>query len=453
MKSDAVIVVPGIMGSELRDGDGRVVWGLTVGALGPAWSAGALPRALRVRDEDLAGVRRLTPTRLLRVPAYAPFLRGLEPYGPLLRRLHQETGDERAVAEFPYDWRLPVTMAADDLVKRGLAHLRAWRGVVRQSGTADPADVRLVVVAHSMGGLVTRGALNDPEFAAHVRHVVTLGTPYFGSVDTVQLLATGEGAPVPRRAARALAVGCPGVYDLLPRYVCVDAADGQRSLSSADIAAVGASREMADQALARWQSLALSGPGFPVPVTAVVGALQPTLSSLRLRDGALTFSEKTLDDDPDAGGDSRVSRRAAAPLGVAAMPLPQRHGALAKTSDALGVVVDKLLGRDSGPRLSTRPLSARIPDLADAGKPQPISVGEVSPAGESIPTNLAGITVQSTNLHTQQRVSWRVGRRNEDGTLAYAADALSPGLHRVEVDGGGYSPISDIMLVIEPRHT
>lgn len=40
---------------------------------------------------------------------------------------------------------------------------------------------RIDIVAHSMGGLVTRVALEDPRFAARVANVVTLGTPHSGT--------------------------------------------------------------------------------------------------------------------------------------------------------------------------------------------------------------------------------------------------------------------------------
>jgi len=44
-----------------------------------------------------------------------------------------------------------------------------------------PADAQLDLVAHSMGGLVSRLALEDAATAARVAHLVTLGTPHAGT--------------------------------------------------------------------------------------------------------------------------------------------------------------------------------------------------------------------------------------------------------------------------------
>jgi hypothetical protein len=79
---DAVVVVPGFLGSELIDGEGRVVWGLKPKVLGRVWLTGSLSQ-LHVTDEDLHGGGRLRATRLLRVPGYLPLLGGLEPYTDL----------------------------------------------------------------------------------------------------------------------------------------------------------------------------------------------------------------------------------------------------------------------------------------------------------------------------------------------------------------------------------
>jgi Lecithin:cholesterol acyltransferase len=218
--ADAVIVVPGILGSELVDGEGRVVWGLKPSVLAGAWITRQLD-VLHVTDDDRAGKRRLRPTRLLRTPGYLPLLGGIEPYTRLLSRVKDTAVDPRAVAEFAYDWRLSIDYNAAELVKRCDEHLDRWRKIAADENLCNPAEVRLVIVAHSIGGLVSRAASAAPGMRDELREVITLGTPYFGAVKAVRMLEIGEGAPVPKGAARRLAVTCPGVYDLLPRYRCV----------------------------------------------------------------------------------------------------------------------------------------------------------------------------------------------------------------------------------------
>jgi pimeloyl-ACP methyl ester carboxylesterase len=447
--TDAVLLVPGIMGSELVDGDGKVVWGLNVRALGQAWVTGRMDQ-LKVTDDDLAGRPRLRPTRLLRAPAFMPGLHGIEPYTALLKRLSKEVAvDPRAVGEFAYDWRLSVEHNGKLLAQRCIEHLDHWQAVVSSAGYADPAEVRLVLVAHSMGGLVARYATEVGQARTVVRRIVTLGTPFFGAVKAVQMLATGKGAPIPQRAARGLAVTCPGVYDLLPRYKCVTQPSRQtietgdtaavqlRLLTPDDVAAVGASHRLAVEASDRYSRLDEAVGAEPgVPVSALVGAEQPTLQSLSISSGECRFEQVLL--GIDHGGDGTVYRQAAAPLGVAAFPLPQRHGALAKTAEAITFVRDKLIGADTGPPLGTRPIGIDLPSAVGAGQ-----VIEVRVSGTGDPV---GVEATSTDLDTGARTGWAPGLPR-DGGLLFSRAGLGPGLHRVEVKAGGFSPVSELVLV------
>ena len=440
--TDAVIVVPGIMGSELLDERDKVRWGLSPSVLAKAWLVGKMDH-LHVTEDDIAGGRRLRPTRLLRTPAYMPLMGGLEPYGALLNRISETVVDKRAVREFPYDWRLSIEFNACELVKTCEAHLADWLDVVRTERLTDPNDVRVVVVAHSMGGLVTRYATEVLGLAAIVRQVITLGTPYYGSVKTVRLLATGAGARVPTEAARQLALTSPGVHDLLPRYRCVQSGHQLRALQAADLATIGGRADLAAEAATRAARLALSDtadPATSVTLHPVVGANQPTLQSLTIEAGSCTFLHSL--DGTDHGGDSTVYRQAAAPAGMTAFPLPQKHGTLAKSPEALTFVADKLRGADTGPPLGTRPIGADIPDLAEAGHPIVVTVTGAD-------ADPVGVSIASTDLGSGVPTHWGTGSPAE-GTLRFTHPGLRPGLHRVEVKAGGFSAVTDMLLVTEP---
>ena len=54
---------------------------------------------------------------------------------------------------------------------------------------------KVVLMAHSMGGLVVRKYIDDPGFAKKVSRVVTIGTPYWGSPKALLPLALGITAP------------------------------------------------------------------------------------------------------------------------------------------------------------------------------------------------------------------------------------------------------------------
>lgn len=92
--------------------------------------------------------------------------------------------------------------------------------VIEVNGLADGDQVDLV--AHSMGGVVSRVALEDPATAARVRTLVTLGTPHSGThlarlADTARTRAMRPGSTLYDRLAAQ--VPWPGPPSL-PRLVC-----------------------------------------------------------------------------------------------------------------------------------------------------------------------------------------------------------------------------------------
>jgi hypothetical protein len=441
--SNAVIVVPGIMGSELVDSDGDVVWGLKPSLFAKAWVTGALSR-LRPTPEELEGRPRLRATRLIRDAGWLPILRGQEPYTAIVGRLRKVAARPEAVAEFPYDWRLPVAAAAEGLCSFADRHLGTWRETVRREGLGDPGEAKLVIVAHSMGGVVARHAGRVLGLDAEIADVITAGTPYFGSVKAVEAMAQGRvGVPLPRAAVAGLACACPGLYDLLPRYRCVVDGGALRQLTVDDVVDVGGDRELARQAADRWECLGLREADAPGSVWsssfALIGAEQPTVQSLAIDAGQCAFIPSL--GDVDHRGDSTVYADSAHPKGVARVGIPQKHSALLKDGHAQTMVADRLVAKATGVALGTRPLGVDIPDLVAAGVRPRVSVTGVG--GDT-----GAVTVTSTNLATSAvELRWRGRRAGED--VWFEGPGLAPGLHRVEVKGGGHSPVSDIMMVEE----
>ncbi len=88
-----------------------------------------------------------------------------------------------------------------------------------------PPDAQVDLVCHSMGGLVARLALEDPDTAARVATVVTLGTPHAGTyaaryASTYHTLALRPDSALMDR----LALQAPWPSSL-PRLVCLWSAD------------------------------------------------------------------------------------------------------------------------------------------------------------------------------------------------------------------------------------
>src|SRR5690348_12247561 len=104
---DAVVVVPGIMGSELCDAQtGEELWSsATIAAFVRGASLDKLS-TLRVDERERSGdAGRIKPTALLRKPWWLPFAGGAEPYVELTRKITAVLSHPAALLEFAYDWR------------------------------------------------------------------------------------------------------------------------------------------------------------------------------------------------------------------------------------------------------------------------------------------------------------------------------------------------------------
>ncbi len=197
-RSPLVVVVPGMGGSELADQDGRAVWFGGAGAVADVF----------LQPDRLDLSHDLMPTGLLTDFAVVPFFKNIRGYSGLWASMHRllrpikiDTGhpqrrvlDAELVA-FPYDFRRGVCDAADRLQ----AEIHDRVGEI--SSRDDPP---VVVVAHSMGGLVARHWLARPGEARYCRGLITAGTPHRGAVKALEVLANGIGSVARGTIAEAL---------------------------------------------------------------------------------------------------------------------------------------------------------------------------------------------------------------------------------------------------------
>jgi hypothetical protein len=460
---DAVIVIPGIMGSALCQGD-RELWGLErLGWYGRAWrwQRSSLRELALNADERRGDYGRVQPNGLLRFPAYTPFLQGFEPYTALTRAIERVVAHPAAVLGFAYDWRLPVAYNAGLLATAAREHLGRWHThpqyLAMRRDLPDTRPGRLVLVAHSMGGLLAR-ALPD---GLDVRATVTLGAPFDGAAKCALMLATGAGAPIPlprvrlRDAARTM----PGVHDLLPTYRCVDDIDGDtdpRQLTPADVAGFGGDAELAQRSFDFY--LETSQRALPGEHVVVVGNNQPTLASLTLSAGSVagqhyTFRVTNGEFERDSngvlrrfstgdaeGGDGTVPLNSALPSGGRPSYLPQQHGAIAVSPESIGTVCEVIAGRDPyGERLGGGELGIHLPDIVPAGSEVAFAVtGVDGPVDASVTIeDEDGVIVEEPTLHYAAGV-WRV-----------ETVFPRPGVYRVTVAGSGTSPVVQYTLADE----
>ncbi len=100
-----------------------------------------------------------------------------------LNRIEARAGyaePEKGAYAFPYDWRKSplITLGALD---------KTVDDVLAKTGAA-----RVVLMAHSMGGLVTQAYIANASYANKVVRAITLGTPYWGAPKSHTALATSH---------------------------------------------------------------------------------------------------------------------------------------------------------------------------------------------------------------------------------------------------------------------
>lgn len=194
-----VVVIPGVLGSRLCEGE-ALLWGGRASYLN-------FPRLALPLDPDRTTIR---PCGIIdEVKVLGPL--SIDQYEPLLEHLRSLGYREgRTLFVFPYDWRRSNFDAAEEL-----AGFVARTPALRQ-GKFD-------IVAHSMGGIVARIYLDRHSGHERVASLITLGTPYRGSLKIVEMLHSGLGGLGNFLAGgsdevRRVAFTFPSAFELLPSY-------------------------------------------------------------------------------------------------------------------------------------------------------------------------------------------------------------------------------------------
>jgi hypothetical protein len=450
---DVAVLLPGITGSVLQR-DGKDIWAVSPGAAFQAlMSLGKSIKHLTLKGEDVDDG--IVATRLVQDVHLIPNFWEIDGYTKIKKTLSENlTLDEgKNLFDFPYDWRRDNRLAARQLAERAPRWLHGWRAA---SGNAD---AKLVLITHSMGGLVARYYVEVLGGWKDTRHLISFGTPYRGAINAVDFLVNGmkrSVGPVNIDLTPMLR-SFTSVYQLLPVYPCVDA-DSGRLARVTEVSLAGVDRSRAEAALEFHREIEAAAARnrdddavmrSPYGLHPVVGIFQPTRQSVRVRDGRL--EALTSYDGSDDGGDGTVPRVSATPLELSDDPrevyVTDRHASI-QNADAVLAHITGALTRKRLEAYRETPFNGFLldaPALVRSDMPLPVSAATEGPARTAV--------VTATNVDTGRTVRRRTIRRRRDGRFAAELAPLPAGIYRLRVaqaDGALVAPTTDLVTVLDP---
>jgi len=452
--TNVLVVVPGIMGSSLLDQDGREIWGTRPAPL--ARRLVTLARGIRrLRLPD--GIGDNHPGDGVKPEALVPDLHVIPGlwtinigYERLLRHLRatydlvqpDSTGRPANFLPFAYDWRLSNRYNARQLKQTVEPVLERWRA-------AGHRDAKLVLLCHSMGGLIARWYLDCEDGAALTKTLITIATPHRGAAKAIGQLVNGVRpslGPIAQRLT-TVARSLPSIHQLLPAYRCIDRGgalcpiidEPLPNLSNAMIADGLRFHEQLDEAhvgTTRYRS-------HPI-----VGINQPTFATVRLDNGGAVLL-RTIDGD-DEKGDGTVPRFAARPTAVAGTSpslhyITDTHTALPANQAVIDQIDGILTATDVERRAPAVALGISIDDVTITGTP----VDVAAEASDS------SVLAEARLVRTGHTISSLRMRTDGDGMYRASFADIAPGgyviaVGRLHPSGRLVDTVAGATLVIDP---
>ena len=366
MPIDKVILVPGICGSVLKDGNDTIwpgtPWNVEFQSYPDAY-VNVLAHSKTLQATD---VLRSVPLDVFGVTVhhfdgYQSAITALENMG-----FHESNG---SLVPWAYDWRIDIRDAA-----------KALRDRLAQP---DFAGRTVAIVAHSMGGLVSRYMLENLDAPIKIELCVLVAVPHLGAPACLQNIL-GLRPEIFLSAAQCQAAlrnpDFPSAYQLLPRpgvptLLEPSAATGfvirdpykDAALSVSMNLVAGSMKAQSDFS----DALDHMAPGFTPPCryVGIVGNAQSTTTANYLQGGsALQGVEEA------AGGDGTVPLWSAAPAGIPIRYVSATHAGMFADDDTVAMLRAVLTpGKPGGRLLSIKP----------SGQPPVLSVQAIQQSVET----------------------------------------------------------------------
>jgi pimeloyl-ACP methyl ester carboxylesterase len=443
---DVVVLLPGITGSVLRK-EGRDVWAMTAGAVGEAlFTLGRSTNALELHDDEADdGV---TAPLVMPDLHLIPGLWKIDGYSKVSRYIldHFDVTPGRNFHQFPYDWRRDNRVAARRLREQADRWLHDWR---REAPAA-----KLILIGHSMGGLVSRYFLECLEGWRDTRMLITFGTPYRGSLDALDFLVHGMKktlGPITLIDPSRLLRSFTSVYQLLPIYPCFDPGDARmvRVSEASGIANVDPEKAKAADVFHREIETAVAEHlddeeylRDRYAIHPIVGTFQRTLLSARRSGDTLDFLDEYPGEHSD--GDGTVPRVSATPIEFpyeeGAMFAAERHASLQNNDGVLVQLAGLLGGRDTSHVRAGSSVGLDVDDAFGPEEPILVHVRCEDPIAD-----LTAILTRADTAEEVNRLALGAGR----GWRPLEIAPLIPGSYRLTVTGqSAVEPASDVFVVL-----
>ncbi len=351
----------------------------------------------------------------------------------------------------PYDWRRDNRAAAYRLKRLVDAQLPRWQQV-------SSREARVILICHSMGGLVARYYLEALGGWEHCRVLFTFGTPHRGSLNALESLCNGHwlGSADLTMLVRSFT----SAYQLLPIYPVIWIDDHLCRVAETDrLRHISQQRAAAGRAfhLEIKQRTAERPSEYSNRILPVTGTYQPTYQSAVLTDDGLQFSANLPQPLPAAqdsawvrDGDGTVPYLAALPIEPPKVQrklrYAEKHAWLTSNRQALEDLCRELADMqlddyirqyegtlEEGLRLPA--LSLSLPNLHQGPEPLRARVQIVDPLEDPVGVLLTLMPAEGTTVVEQPLV------RDGDDWIGEVA-GLAPGAYRVDVHTSRSGPLA-----------
>ena len=448
---DVVVCIPGITGSVLRKGN-KDIWNISGNAVFNALTTlGNDLQELKLEEDpvDVDDVDGITAPSVIRDIHLIPGLWKIDGYTKLVKHIEEKFDVKHGenLFEFPYDWRRDNRVSSRQLATKARKWLADWR---QKSGNKN---AKLIVIGHSMGGLIARHFIECREGWRDTRMLITLATPYRGSMYAVGTLVNGK--KIKFFDLTEVSRSMTALHQLMPIYECYDGGDGKLvRVAEAQIphldaakakAALAFHHEIADAVDENMKDSAYADKRYDI--RPIVGIEQPTAQSVK-RDGdkvRLIQSRR----GQDLMGDGTVPRPSAEPPEFErhenVIYAAEKHASLQNDDDVLFQLNGVLTQPRWNPadyRDATGKVGQRL-DLEDWVDPAQPLVVRAQPLED--PGGL--LVVVAEDVQTGREAARQRLRQADDGW--YEAELTLPeGVYRVTSMGGNVEPVTDLVTVV-----